>query len=167
MGHVNHAVFLTYLEQARFAYWRALHGEADRGVGPGAGTSAGPYVKSSGSDARLSGSDGRPSESHARPSGPDARRSGPDAGIIIARAEVDFRAPILMGDPIEVRLWVSAIGRTSFTLDYEIVRRPEDRVVASARTVIVAYDYTAGHSIPIPDDMRARLDAGRLQSVNP
>lgn len=128
MGHVNHAVFLTYLEQARFAYWRALHVGADRSVGPGA--------------------------------------PGPDAGIIIARAECDFRAPILMGDPIDVRLWVSAIGRASFTLDYEIVRRPDDRVVASARTVIVAYDYTAGHSIPIPDDMRARLDAGRLQSVS-
>jgi acyl-CoA thioester hydrolase len=139
MGHVNHAVFLTYLEQARFAYWRALHVEADCSVGPGAGTSTRLYAKT----------------------------SGPDAGIIIARAEVDFRAPILMGDPIEVRLWVSAIGRSSFTLDYEIVRRPEDRVVASARTVIVAYDYTAGRSIPIPDDMRARLDGGRLQSVNP
>jgi acyl-CoA thioester hydrolase len=120
MGHVNHAVFLTYLEQARFAYWRAL----------------------------------------------SSTMPGPDAGIIIARAECDFRAPILMGDPIEVRLWVSAIGRSSFTLDYEIVRRPDDRVVASARTVIVAYDYTAGRSIPIPDDMRARLEAGRLQSVN-
>ncbi|MEO6212595.1 MAG: thioesterase family protein, partial [Vicinamibacterales bacterium] len=24
MGHVNHAVYLTYLEQARFAHWRSL-----------------------------------------------------------------------------------------------------------------------------------------------
>jgi acyl-CoA thioester hydrolase len=26
MGHVNNAVYLTYLEEARFAYWRALWG---------------------------------------------------------------------------------------------------------------------------------------------
>ena len=26
MGHVNNAVYLTYLEQARFAHWRALGG---------------------------------------------------------------------------------------------------------------------------------------------
>src|SRR5438094_48480 len=26
MGHVNHAVYLTYLEQCRFAYWRHLTG---------------------------------------------------------------------------------------------------------------------------------------------
>ncbi|HEY7789004.1 MAG TPA: thioesterase family protein [Vicinamibacterales bacterium] len=116
MGHVNHAVFLTYLEQARFAYWRAV--------------------------------------SHNTP--------GPGAGIIIARVECDFRAPILMGDPIDVRLWVSEIGRSSFMLDYEIVRLTDERVVATARTVIVAYDYSAGRSVPIPDDMRARLEQARL-----
>lgn len=119
MGHVNHAVFLSYLEQARFAYWRAV--------------------------------------SHTTP--------GPGAGIIIARAEVDFRAPIFMGDPIEVRLWVHEIGRSSFTLEYEILRRPDDRIMATARTVIVAYDYAAGKSIPIPDDLRARLEQARLDSV--
>ena len=26
MGHVNNAVYLTYLEQARFAHWRAVWG---------------------------------------------------------------------------------------------------------------------------------------------
>ena len=28
MGHVNNAVYLTYLEEARFAHWRALEKEA-------------------------------------------------------------------------------------------------------------------------------------------
>ena len=132
MGHVNHAVFLSYLEQARFAYWRAV---SHTTPGPGAGA-------------------------------PNAAAAlGWPAGIIIARAEVDFRAPIFMGDPIEVRLWVHEIGRSSFTLEYEILRRPDDRIMATARTVIVAYDYTAGKSIPIPDDLRARLEQGRLDSV--
>ena len=27
MGHVNNAVYLTYLEQARFAHWKTLSGE--------------------------------------------------------------------------------------------------------------------------------------------
>jgi acyl-CoA thioester hydrolase len=35
MGHVNHAVYFTYLEQCRFALWRQMGG----GTGlPGAGT---------------------------------------------------------------------------------------------------------------------------------
>src|SRR5215470_1346769 len=29
MGHVNNAVYLTYLEQARFAHWRSLWGFGD------------------------------------------------------------------------------------------------------------------------------------------
>ena len=119
MGHVNHAVYLTYLEQARFAYWRAL----------------------------------------------TAARPSPGAGIIIARAECDFRSPVVVGDRVDVRLWVSHVGRSSFTLDYEIVHAGDGRMVATARTVIVTYDYAAGRSMPIPDDMRALLDQGRLDPV--
>jgi len=35
MGHVNHAVYFTYMEQCRFALWRELGGGAGL---PGAGT---------------------------------------------------------------------------------------------------------------------------------
>jgi len=35
MGHVNHAVYFTYMEQCRFALWRQLGGGAGL---PGAGT---------------------------------------------------------------------------------------------------------------------------------
>lgn len=35
MGHVNHAVYFTYLEQGRFALWRHLYGS---GGLPGAGS---------------------------------------------------------------------------------------------------------------------------------
>jgi len=36
MGHVNNAVYLTYLEQARFKHWRALwHYAEDRFPDPG------------------------------------------------------------------------------------------------------------------------------------
>ena len=34
MGHVNHAVYLSYLEQCRFAFWRQLTGAA---AGPASG----------------------------------------------------------------------------------------------------------------------------------
>ncbi len=35
MGHVNNAVYLTYLEQARFAHWRALWGFGTPQLPPG------------------------------------------------------------------------------------------------------------------------------------
>jgi len=111
-GHVNNAVYLTYLEQARFAYWQRLGGQ-----------------------------------------------SGLSRNIILARAECDYRKPATAGDRLLIRLRVSAIGNSSFTLEYEIVNARTRDVVAHARTVQVTYDYTAGRSVPIPEDMRARLEA--------
>jgi acyl-CoA thioester hydrolase len=75
----------------------------------------------------------------------------PHARIIIARAECDYRAPAHFGDELEVRLAVAAIGRSSFTLRYEIVQAGKELLVAVGSTVMVAYDYTAGKSVPLPD----------------
>lgn len=114
MGHVNNAVYLTYLEQARLALWR----------------SPGGFGESGGGDV---------------------------PGVILARAEVDYRLPARYGDVLEVRIGLNAVGRTSFTYEYEIVDAQE-RLVASARSVLVMFDYAAGRPIPIPDDIRRRFD---------
>src|SRR5919106_4935256 len=114
LGHANNAVYLTYLEQARFSHWRMLWGF---------GTS----------------------------------EPAPDVpGVILARAEIDSRAPVRYGETLEVRIGLAAIGRTSFTYDYEIVDAA-GRVVALARTVQVMFDYTTSKPVPIPDAIRASL----------
>jgi len=82
----------------------------------------------------------------------------PHARIIIARAECDYRAPAHFGDELEVRLAVSAIGRSSFTLRYEIVQIGKERVVAVGSTVMVTYDYAAAKSVPLPDAARELLE---------
>src|SRR3954470_17703950 len=46
----------------------------------------------------------------------------PHTRVIIARAECDYRAPAHFGDALEVRIGIGEIGRSSFTLTYEIVR---------------------------------------------
>jgi len=117
MGHVNHAVYLTYLEQCRFAYWRRLTGA----------------------------------------------QAGPGASIIIARVECDYRAPAFFGEELEVRVNVSDIGRSSFALVYEIVNVASSRRLAEARTVLVAYDYREGKSIPLSAETRALLERERVQ----
>ena len=54
------------------------------------------------------------------------------------------------GDRLEIRLGVAAIGRTSFTYEYEIVSE-DGQVVATARTVLVSFDYAAGRPTPVTD----------------
>lgn len=114
MGHVNHAVFFTFLEQCRLMFWRSLTGEAT-----------------------------------------------PLARVIVAHAECDYRAPAYFADPLEVRLHVSDIGRSSFTLIYEVENTATGRILANGKTVMVTYDYQAGKSIPIPDATRQLLESHR------
>ena len=77
-------------------------------------------------------------------------------GVIMARAEIDYRLPAHYGQTLQVRIDLAAIGRTSFTYDYEILDE-QQRVVASARTVQVMFDYDTGRPVPIPDEIRAKM----------
>lgn len=112
MGHVNNAVYLTYLEQTRFAYWRSLWG-------------------------------------------PDLKASG-TPGIILARAEIDYRRPAKYGETLEIRMSLDRIGRTSITSSYEIVNQVGE-LTANAKTVIVVYDYPTAQPVPVSESIRARL----------
>src|SRR5689334_3610502 len=109
MGHVNNAVFLTYIESARFAFLAHLGAAA--------------------------GIDNMP--------------------IIVARIEIDFRAPVSLGEEVEISVRASRFGDKSFDLEY--VLRVGGQVVAEAKSVLVGYDYGRGETIAIPDDWRTRL----------
>ena len=100
-GHVNNAVYLTYAQEARFAWSGILE-------------------------------------------------------MVVARAEVDFVAPIYDGDTfLDIELWVSAIGNSSFTMTYELKMKGE--LVARVKTVQVTVDMSTKKSQPIGDDQRAFL----------
>jgi acyl-CoA thioester hydrolase len=84
-------------------------------------------------------------------------------GVILAHAECHYKRPVKYGDVLEIRLRVAGLGRTSFRYDYEILD-DQQRLVATATTVQVMYDYDAGRPVPIPDDIRRLLSgapAGR------
>jgi acyl-CoA thioester hydrolase len=106
MAHVNNAVFSTYLEQARLAWF----GDAD---------------------------------------------PQPLEDVILARTEIDFRAPVGQGRVVEIGVRPAEIGTKSFELEYEL--QVDGRVVASAKSVLVGYDYERAQSIPIPERWRRRL----------
>ena len=100
-GHVNNAVYLTYAQEARFAWSGILE-------------------------------------------------------MVVARAEVDFIAPIYDGDTfLDIELWVSAIGNSSFTMTYEL--KMKGALVARVKTVQVTVDMSTKKSSPISDEQRAFL----------
>ena len=81
----------------------------------------------------------------------------PHARVIIARAECDYRSPAHFGDELEIRLRIGEIGRSSFTLKYEIVHTVSAVLIAVGSTVMVSYDYAAGKSVPLPAAARELL----------
>ncbi|MGH9141364.1 MAG: acyl-CoA thioesterase [Vicinamibacterales bacterium] len=85
----------------------------------------------------------------------------PHTRVIIARAECDYRLPAHFGDDLEVRVKIEAIGRSSFTLAYEIVKADGGPLIAIGRTVMVSYDYAAGAPVPLPAETRALLERNK------
>ena len=111
LGHVNNAVYLTYLESARIAWW--LH--------------------------------------------VTSREELTGLNMILARVELDFRAPVEFGARLEIGVRCASVRRSSFVIESMIAERGSGRVVAEARKVLVYYDYAANRSSPLPEELRQKL----------
>ena len=79
--------------------------------------------------------------------------------LILAAVQIDFRKPILFGQVVEIGTRVDWIGRTSFSMSHRLTATPDDRLVAEAATVLVAYDYAAAGAMPVPDAWRSAFGA--------
>ena len=76
--------------------------------------------------------------------------------MVVARAEVDFIAPIYSGDIfIDVEIWVNKIGNSSFGLTYEM--KNGDEVLARIKTVQVTVSMDTKKSCPLKDSEREFL----------
>jgi acyl-CoA thioester hydrolase len=104
-GHVNNAVYATYLEQARAALYED---RLDLDLG--------------------------------------------QVDTVLARLEIDFRAPIELDDDVTVAVDIGGIGRSSIPMDYEI--RADGEVAATGHTVQVVFDRGTGESVPVPAEWR-------------
>ena len=86
-----------------------------------------------------------------------AAASGGQGGeaFILANMEIDFLAPAHDGDMLDVKLTLDAVGTKSMTFGYEIIDVTTGESVASAKSVVVWYDYAKGKSIPLTDEKKA------------
>lgn len=80
-------------------------------------------------------------------------------GVILARSECDFKIPLLLGDPIRVYVRAARIGQKSFDIEHAIVRETDQAEAARGKSVLVAYNYSNGQSVPVPDEWRAKMAA--------
>lgn len=88
------------------------------------------------------------------------KRTLDEIDFILAHVDIDFESQAVWGDQVRVAVWPSKIGKSSFTLSYEITEKRSGRVLARAKSVLVSYDYEKKKSKPIPPDFRKLLQGG-------
>jgi acyl-CoA thioester hydrolase len=120
LGHVNNAVYFTYVEAARLDYLREVLGF----------------------------------------------ESFTAVGVIVARVTLDFRSPATVGEVLDVGARVTRLGAKSLDMEHEI-RGPDDRLVAEASTVLVAFDYARNQSVQVPANWRHQLESYEARSFVP
>lgn len=77
--------------------------------------------------------------------------------FIIADTSCTYRSPATFEDHLLVRVWLSSVGTTSFTCNYEVTERATGRLIATGRTVQVSYDYKKNAKKPVPERLRQLL----------
>ena len=76
--------------------------------------------------------------------------------MVVARAEVDFKAPINEGNIfIDVTIWVESIGTSSFSMVYEVANNGV--LFARIKSVQVTVSEDTRSSRPISDEQRKIL----------
>lgn len=81
-----------------------------------------------------------------------------DIDYVIAEMRVQFKQRILYPNELTVRVAVTHVGNASFAMQYEL-RSDEGAILATGESVQVMFDYTTSKAMPMPADVRARIEA--------
>ncbi len=90
-----------------------------------------------------------------------------DMVLVVRRHEIDYLRPLIYRpEPVAVDSAVSAVGRSSITLQGAVREPADDVVYAAITTVLVAIDRSTGAALAIPESIREALlvDSGENES---
>jgi acyl-CoA thioester hydrolase len=78
-------------------------------------------------------------------------------GVIFAECNIRYRSPVLFDEVVDIECSVGEVRRSAFELRFAM--RVGERLAAEGSGWLVAYDYAAGSSQTLPDDLRGALEA--------
>ena len=79
-------------------------------------------------------------------------------GFVSAKDTIEYLIELHAGALVVIRGGVGRIGTTSVTLVQRMVNVESGALVARCETIAVHFDLVARTKLPIPDDIRARLN---------
>ena len=94
---------------------------------------------------------------HLAPDHQPADPEGEGFGLIFAECHINYRAPVHFDEHVAIACSVSDVRRSSFRVPFRMT--VGDRVAAEGYGVLVGFDYAAQKARPLPDALRATLEA--------
>ena len=82
-----------------------------------------------------------------------------DIGVILADAQVTYLQPIHFGQSLRVGVRAVKLGSKSITIAQNITDAGSGEMLASGGVVMVAYDYRARQTVPVPEEWRGKIRA--------
>jgi acyl-CoA thioester hydrolase len=77
--------------------------------------------------------------------------------LILARVECDYKEISRYNDTLTIYSRITEIGSSSFVIEHVFVREGDQVIVAEGKVVIVYFDHEKNRSMPIPDEIRHKL----------
>ncbi len=81
-----------------------------------------------------------------------------DFGVIIARVEIDYKSPAFHYEVLRVGCRVEEIGGSSISMSYRVEEKATGRLVALAKSVMIAFDYALGRPARVDDEWRQKME---------
>lgn len=79
-------------------------------------------------------------------------------GPILASTQAKFRRALNYPDTISIGVRVSSFAEDRFTMDYIVVSHAQQAVATEGQGIIVTYHYAEGKKVPVPEELRRRIE---------
>jgi acyl-CoA thioester hydrolase len=91
-----------------------------------------------------------------------------DTGIgpILASTQCKFKIPLSYPDTVSVGARITNVEDDRFLMKYVVISHQHQRIAAEGEGVIVSYDYREKKKAPVPQEIKARIEALETTSQN-
>ncbi|HST25337.1 MAG TPA: thioesterase family protein [Gaiellaceae bacterium] len=94
-------------------------------------------------------------------------KRGEGVEFVMRANTVEYLAPAVFDDEIEIFCRVARIGRTSITYEFAAYREPDDTLMVTAKQTLVFIDVEERRARPIPDWLRERIASFEGDDLEP
>jgi acyl-CoA thioester hydrolase len=81
-----------------------------------------------------------------------------DIDFVVARAEIDYRATVTMGEVLDIEIHAVRLGTSSFDFAYRVTAA-DGRLVAEAKSTQVCYDWKTRGKVPLSQERRRQIES--------